>query len=108
MTDQPHHTSRWWHRSLRFSVRGLIVLVPLTGGGLGWIVRSARDQVAAVKAIEAAGGNVGYQWEWKDGRSVPDGAPWWPKWLSDRIGVELNGHESPKPERASCNEPFPG
>jgi hypothetical protein len=73
---------------VRFSVRRLIVLVLVIGGGLGWIVRCARDQFAAVKAIEAAGGNVSYRWEWKDGRSVPDGAPWWPKWLSDRIGVE--------------------
>jgi len=88
MTDQPQSYSRWWHRYLRFSMRGLIVLVLVTGGGLGWFVRSARDQYAAVKAIEAARGNVSYQWEWKNGRYIPDGAPWWPKWLSDRIGIE--------------------
>ena len=88
MTDQPQTNTRWWHRYLRFSMRGLIVLVLVIGGGLGWTVRSARDQFAAVKAIEEARGNVSYQWEWKDGRSIPDGAPWWPKWLADRVGVE--------------------
>jgi hypothetical protein len=70
MTDQPQPDSRWWRRYLRFSVRALIVLVLVVGGGLGWTVRSARDQFAAVKAIEAAGCNVSYQWEWKDGRSI--------------------------------------
>ena len=67
------------------------MLVLVIGGGLGWFIRSARDQFAAVKAIEAAGGNVSYAWEWKDGRSIPDGAPWWPKWLSKRIGVDYLG-----------------
>ena len=32
-----------------------------------------------------------YEWEWKDGRAIPDGAPWWPQWLSDRIGVDYLG-----------------
>jgi hypothetical protein len=34
------------------------------------------------------GGSVSYKWEWKDGRSIPNGAPWWPKWLSNRVGIE--------------------
>jgi len=55
------------------------VLVLVIGGGLGSIIRSARDQFAAVKAIKAAGGNVSYEWEWKDGRSIPDGTSWWPR-----------------------------
>jgi len=63
-------------------------MVLLIGGGLGWFVRSAREQLAAVKAIKAAGGDVSYEWEWNEGRSTPGGAPWWPRWLSNRIGVE--------------------
>jgi hypothetical protein len=58
MMDQQQTSSRWWRRYARFSVRGLIVLVLLVGGGLGWMVRSARDQRGDVKAIEAAGGDV--------------------------------------------------
>jgi hypothetical protein len=88
MTDQPQTTARWWRRCLRFSTRTLIVLVLITGGGMGWTIRNARDQFAAVKAIQASGGNVSYEWEWKNGVSVPDGKPWWPKWLSKRIGVD--------------------
>lgn len=33
-----------WRRYLRFSMRGLIVLVLVMGAGLGWFVRSARIQ----------------------------------------------------------------
>ncbi len=44
--------SRPWQRFLRFSVRGLIVLVLVIGAGLGWIVRSAQVQREAVAAIE--------------------------------------------------------
>ncbi len=44
--------SRRWRRFLRFSVRGLIVVVLLLGGWLGWIVRSARVQRDAVAAIK--------------------------------------------------------
>ena len=31
-----------WQRFLRFSLRGLNVLVLVIGGGLGWLVRGAR------------------------------------------------------------------
>ena len=64
------------------------MLVLFAGGGAGWIVRNAREQFAAVKAIQAAGGNVTYEWKWKDGRGSLNGAPWWPKWLSDRVGID--------------------
>ena len=52
--------SRPWRRLLRFSVRGLIVLVLSIGLGTGWLVRSARIQQEAVAAIQAAGGTVQY------------------------------------------------
>ena len=45
------------------SVRGLIVVVLVTGTTLGWIVRSARIQRAAVAAIESTKGSVRYDWE---------------------------------------------
>ena len=43
--------ARPWRRFLRFSVRGLIVLVLVIGVWLGWLVRSARIQREAVAAI---------------------------------------------------------
>jgi hypothetical protein len=62
-----------WRRYLRFSARGLIVLVLLIGGGLGWVVRSvrsARIQRGAVAAIVRGGGSVKYNWEWPDGNDI--------------------------------------
>jgi Leucine rich repeat len=50
--------SRPWRRSLRFSVRGMIVVVLVIGVGLGWLVRSAHVQRGAVAAIRTPGGSV--------------------------------------------------
>jgi hypothetical protein len=46
--------ARPWRRFLRFSVRGMIVLVLLVGGWLGWIVRGARKprtRIAEAKGV---------------------------------------------------------
>jgi hypothetical protein len=84
--------SRRWRGYLRFSVRGLIVLVLLIGAGLGWIVRSAHVQRAAVAAIKNARGSVTYDWEWRNGNYLMGGTPWAPRWLVDKIGVDYFGH----------------
>jgi hypothetical protein len=81
-----------WRHWLRFSVRGLLVLVLVIGGGLGWIVHQAHVQRDAVGAITRAGGSVMYDWEWNNGKSVPGGKPWAPRWLVDLIGVDYFGH----------------
>jgi hypothetical protein len=91
MPDQVNAVSRTWRRYMRFSVRGLMVLVLLTAGAMGWIVRSARIQREAVAAIKNAGGGVGYDWEWSNGKSIPGGKPWAPPWLVDRIGIDYFG-----------------
>jgi hypothetical protein len=83
--------SPWW-RYLRISVRGLIVLVLVLGGALGWIVNRAEVQRNAVAAIERAGGSVKYEWEWKDGRPNPSRTPRWPRWLVDYIGPNYLAH----------------
>jgi internalin A len=82
--------SRPWRRFLRFSVRGMIVLVLVIGGWLGWIVRSARIQREAVTAIKKAGGEVWYDWQWHNGRKFP-GKPWAPEWLIRAIGGDYFG-----------------
>jgi hypothetical protein len=74
--------SRPWRRFVRFSVRGMIVVVLLVGGWLGWIVRCARIQREAVAAITKSGGLVDYNWEWENQVPVPGdglGRPggWW-------------------------------
>jgi hypothetical protein len=90
MQEQVQPKSRR-HR-LRVSLRGLIILVLLIGGILGWIVRQAHIQRDAVAAIQKIDGTVRYDWERKAGRSVPNGKPWGPRWLVDRIGIDYFGH----------------
>jgi internalin A len=84
--------SRPWQRSVRFSVRGMIVLVLVIGGWLGLIVRSARVQRDAVAAIEKAGGEVHFDWERKNGTVAPGGKPWEPARLVKFLGADYFGH----------------
>ena len=76
---------------LRVSLRVFMALVVLLGVVLGWVVHRAQLQREAVVAIERAGGLVCYDWQWKDGRDIPGGKPWVPRWLVDRIGVDYFG-----------------
>jgi hypothetical protein len=92
MTNQAEPVSRPRRRFLRFSMRGMMVLVLAIGGWLGWIVRSARIQREAVAAIEKAGGEVHFPWEWKNGTVVPGGKPWAPERLVNLLGVDYFGH----------------
>jgi hypothetical protein len=82
---------RPWRRYLRFSMRGLIVVVLLIGGWIGWIVRSARVQRDAVAAIKRAGGTALYDWQWhfpSRGPARNASGPWAPIWLVERIGAD--------------------
>ena len=90
MSDQTIH--RRWLSRVRVRVWGLMVVVLSVAIGLSWIVRSSRVQRDAAAAIEKTGGEVFYDWEWKDGSPVPNGKPWSPKWLTDLIGVDYFGH----------------
>ena len=84
--------SRSWRHYLRFSLRGLIVLVLLIGGWLGWIVRNAQVQREAVAAIERAGGWVTYDAGWSDNPDPIGRLPWAPKWLVDAVGIDCFAH----------------
>src|SRR5262249_17562117 len=66
MTDQANPASRPWRRFLRFSMRGMIVVVLVIGGGSGWIAqlaRQARIQRDAMAAITKVGGFAFYDWQ---------------------------------------------
>src|SRR6516225_2413481 len=89
MSSPSDRVSRPWRRFLRFSVRGLILIVIVLGAGLGWIVRQAHIQRDAVAAIRKAGGSVTYDWEFDNGKFLPGGKPWAPSWLVDLIGVDF-------------------
>ena len=89
--DTPTRRRGW--RYVRFSVRGLIVVVLLIGVTLGWIVHQAHVQRDAVAAISRAGGAVEYDWQLgSNGRRLPNSKPWAPKWLADQVGIDHFGH----------------
>jgi Leucine Rich Repeat (LRR) protein len=73
-------------------VRGLIVRVLVIGGGLGWLVRSARLQREAVAAIRKAHGDALYDWQLNNGSYSPFGEPPWPRWLVHTLGVDYSGN----------------
>ena len=92
MNDPANPSSRPWRRFLRFSVRGMIVLVLVIGTGLGWLVRSARIQREAVAVIETdGGGGVAYDWDSGAGTTDFRGRPPAPNWLADLVGVDYFG-----------------
>ena len=83
---------RPWRRFLRFSVRGLIVLVLMIGAGLGWLVRQAHVQRDAVHAIKQAHGLASY-----DINPSKGGFPWtglaaWRRLIADYIGIDFVFH----------------
>ena len=92
MPDQTKHVSRPWRRFLRFSVRGMIVLVLVIGGWLGWLFaalefsarRWRRSRTPAVKSAMTGNGTTV--------RTIRGGEPWAPRWLVDLIGVDYFGH----------------
>ena len=86
--------------ALRMSLRGLILIVLVIGGGLGWLVRSARIQREAVAAIRSNGitNSVHYNCEQEDRRSRTIPAVWAHDWLIDRLGVDYIDHVS----KVSC------
>jgi len=65
-----------------------MILVLLLGGGLGWFVRDARVQRAAVAAIEEADGFVFYDCELNLARTHAIPRPRYLEWLASRVGID--------------------
>ncbi len=82
-------------RAVRLSVRALMALVLLIGGGLGWVGYQSRVQRDAVASINKAGGNVLYDFQFVGGTSSDTyqggGKPWAPKWMVDFLGPDYVG-----------------
>ena len=64
--------------AVRYSVRALMILVLVVGGGLGWLVRCAHSQRDAVSAVRRAGGTAWYDWQLKESRPDPNFPRMWP------------------------------
>jgi hypothetical protein len=77
---------------LRISLRAMLILVIVVGGGLGWVTRRAEVQREAVSTIKRTGAGVLYDWQFKNGILNPKREHWAPKWLVDRIGVDFFGN----------------
>jgi internalin A len=92
MNNQAKPVSHLWRRFLRFSVRGMIVIVLVIGIALGWVVRQAHVQRDAVAAILRAGGVVEHDWQRVNRKSIPGGEPSAPRWLVHLIGGDYFGH----------------
>jgi hypothetical protein len=106
-----------WRRRLRISVRTLMVVVLVIGGGLGWVIHRANVQREAVATIERVGGRVGYNWQRSNGAWVfPIPKPPWPDWVRRRLGphfldtvtsVFLQGEQcDDEALRAACRLPW--
>jgi internalin A len=68
------------------TVRGMMILVLLVGGVMGWKVRRAAIQRRAVATIKRAGGHVVYDYQIREDEDNPQ--PWAPAWLRRGVGDE--------------------
>lgn len=71
------------------SLRVLMLLVLVLGGGSGWIVHRAHVQRDAVEAIRRAKGFAYYDWHYSSGKLDPNASPPGPKWLRDLVGPDM-------------------
>ena len=88
MTDEP--VRKPWLYRFNFRLRSLMIAIGILCVAMGWIIHRARVQREAVMAVQRAGGEVMYDWEWKwvKGAPVRTGTTRWPDWLVERIGID--------------------
>ena len=87
----PKPRRRWY----QFTLRTLLIAVTVAGCGLGWLgfkIRAAREQQAAIAVIYELGGRTLYADEFDaDGNYVPCAAPELPgpQWLQGVLGADF-------------------
>lgn len=84
-------------RRRRLSLRGLIALVLIAGGAVGWYVRGAREEERVAAVLKATGAAVFWDWEIDDEAFwlIRPGRPGgWRGWVHDRLGPGFAGHVS--------------
>jgi hypothetical protein len=75
-------------RRYALSVRALMVLVLILGGGFGWTVNRANRRAESVDAIRRAKGVVYFDYQY-NGQFNPAAKPWTPSWLSAVLREEF-------------------
>jgi hypothetical protein len=75
---------------VRLTVRTLMALVLVFGGGFGWVVHRAHVQRDAIAVIRRDGGRIAYSWQWSKGLPVsrPPKTPW-ADWVRRRLGPDF-------------------
>ena len=73
---------------VRMSVRALMILVLIVGGGLGWVAHRSHLQRRAVAAVRGAKGSVSYDWQIKGNKFQKGKGPRGPAWLRRLVGDE--------------------
>src|SRR3954451_6782683 len=75
-------------RRLRISLRVVMLLVLIVAVWMGGLVTKARRQREAVESVRRFGGDVEYDWEYKDIGKVTPTEPNAPRWLRGLLGDE--------------------
>lgn len=78
-------------RRIRFSLstRTFAIVVLIVGAWLGWRMRQAREQRAAVAQIFWNGGRVLYDYQYRNGKTINGGKPWLPKAAYNLAGEDF-------------------
>jgi hypothetical protein len=75
------------------SLRVLLIVVLVLGGGVGWTVNRANRRRAAVDAVKKAKGALSFDYQYAGETARPGGTPWPPGWLLPLLPVEFPGLE---------------
>jgi len=82
--EQVRSSQRRW---FQFSLRTLLLVITAFAVWLGWRVKLAREQEAAVEAIQALGGSLIYRYQEEDPAYRGANNPY-PVWLTEFVGEE--------------------
>jgi hypothetical protein len=82
-------TAKPRRRTLAISLRLFLVLVLVAGSWMAWKANRTRAQRRAIRAIEQAGGEALFDYQYQHGKVVRDGRPREPVWLRKWTGDEF-------------------